>query len=735
MPIGTSDGEHFEDGMAYRDARTSSTRPLGGSTEPAGAFNSDEGSIPSSVNPSTGRIMISPHDPIDYDYDAWKKANPGAEMTPGQHYPDTYKLPNHMTFSDESIYHGQNGAQGGHWGTDEQGNDTFTPGRTNLEQHTMGELRDYFQRVEPNAKLLPPDINDVPHHDWVESLGKGIYESAKSALTAPGDAWAGRFDPTSGEGVARALDMAGWMVGAPAPVAKKLADGTLGSFAGVRSATADKGALQTAKDALEQGVHPDEVFKKTGWFKGNEGQWKYEIDDSKSGFRPEMLDVSNYATQKFKDAGIALDTTSSGGKTTYGLRKWKTDVPVNPSTLPSDLKSAWDALHGKRDFSVKLPEVLDHPELFESYPRLKNLDVVPDKSFGNSAQFARGSGNGTIPDRVTIGYDALKDQGTLLHEVQHAIQSIEGFAKGGAPGKQGTDFTTKLEDALRDGHFRYNWLLEKLPKTGLLDSEVKELENLHKAFVKLPDYYHAANVQAWENYRRLAGEVEANNVDTRLRMDARSRQMVPPWRTEEYPADQQFIQKHPVTTDPYMHDFTPGVSKAADAPLLTGGTAKDDLMFMAQLDPKWYETMRKSPNLEDRRDKDKSLEGLDPAEIALMKLRAGVYTPDPFTPGEYNVLNKALGAQELDKMLELKRGDLEAQIKEQEQVSEIIKKMREEDPKKWEKATVKDIYKEAYRRMGLDFSIDDQGRGQVKPMPKGKEPPDLRSKPITKRQK
>ena len=50
------------------------------------------------------------------------------------HAPDTYKKPNHPTFSDESIYHNQPADGGGywvggHWTTDAQGNDVFVPHR------------------------------------------------------------------------------------------------------------------------------------------------------------------------------------------------------------------------------------------------------------------------------------------------------------------------------------------------------------------------------------------------------------------------------------------------------------------------------------------------------------------------------------------------------------------------------------------------------------------------------
>lgn len=90
----------------------------------------------------------------DYDYDSWKKANPDTQMSPGQHYPDTYKLPNHMTFSDESIYHSDT-TPGGHWGQ-EDGKDTFTPSEYNLKQHTPEEMQDYFKRVEPDVTLKLP---------------------------------------------------------------------------------------------------------------------------------------------------------------------------------------------------------------------------------------------------------------------------------------------------------------------------------------------------------------------------------------------------------------------------------------------------------------------------------------------------------------------------------------------------------------------------------------------------
>lgn len=87
----------------------------------------------------------------DYDYEAWQAA--GSPTGEGGHAPDTYKLPNHPTFSNESMYHGKNGAEGGQWTKNNDGTWTFKPGKTNLEYFSPKQLQDYFNRMEPGNKL------------------------------------------------------------------------------------------------------------------------------------------------------------------------------------------------------------------------------------------------------------------------------------------------------------------------------------------------------------------------------------------------------------------------------------------------------------------------------------------------------------------------------------------------------------------------------------------------------
>src|SRR6267154_1914574 len=85
----------------------------------------------------------------------------------------------------------------------------------------------------------------------------------------------------------------------------------------------------------------------------------------------------------------------------------------------------------------KLSNILDHPELYAAYPQLKDIKVIRDSGYSaTGAQYERGSGVGGLTGaQIRMGTKAAEDKGTLMHEIQHAIQGYEGFAKGGAPSK------------------------------------------------------------------------------------------------------------------------------------------------------------------------------------------------------------------------------------------------------------------------------------------------------------
>jgi len=97
-----------------------------------------------------------------YDYDVQGDYLAGAGRDERGHGSDQFKKPNHTTFSDQSIYHGKDGHQGGHWNQDAGGNYvSYQPSDTNLQFRSPEELQQYFKQVEPNTKLLPGSLQSV----------------------------------------------------------------------------------------------------------------------------------------------------------------------------------------------------------------------------------------------------------------------------------------------------------------------------------------------------------------------------------------------------------------------------------------------------------------------------------------------------------------------------------------------------------------------------------------------
>ena len=91
-----------------------------------------------------------------YDYDMRGAWLGGAAQAENGHYPDTYKKPNHPTFSDQSKYNGVDGFIGGSWVGDDQNGWSFQASPSNLHWQSPEQLQNYFKEREPTVKLLLP---------------------------------------------------------------------------------------------------------------------------------------------------------------------------------------------------------------------------------------------------------------------------------------------------------------------------------------------------------------------------------------------------------------------------------------------------------------------------------------------------------------------------------------------------------------------------------------------------
>lgn len=94
-------------------------------------------------------------DTRDYDLrGAWKA---DAKAASNGHLPDTWKKPNHPTFSNESIYNGVDGAEGGQW-IEEPKSKKWQYKATPFVVKNYGPafLQHYFKTVEPDSVLVLP---------------------------------------------------------------------------------------------------------------------------------------------------------------------------------------------------------------------------------------------------------------------------------------------------------------------------------------------------------------------------------------------------------------------------------------------------------------------------------------------------------------------------------------------------------------------------------------------------
>lgn len=272
---------------------------------------------------------------------------------------------------------------------------------------------------------------EIAAQDFKKGVGMWAQKTAETvvnAFKAPGDAAQGNL--TSDEEGKRAFDLAAIVIGGPAPLAAKAIDGTLGSIAGVSAKTADRGALDLARTLDYKGWTPTEVWDKTGWYKGLDNKWKFEIDTKNA----KLTD----AFQEFKDHPTILSNPDYFAKST-------------------------------------LEHVLDFPELYKAYPELKNVEVHVDNSLESIGLAVKRQGENPYisinPRKLDTDEKINSALNVLLHEVQHHIQSKEKFY----PGATDTSRLQPVTDFLSDRYWDAATTPEKAAQ--LLDTRMSFLRN------------------------------------------------------------------------------------------------------------------------------------------------------------------------------------------------------------------------------------------------------------------
>lgn len=332
--------------------------------------------------------------------------------------------------------------------------------------------------------------------------------------------------------------------------------------------------LKMAEELDQNGYKAQEIKFATGWEKGKDGKWRYETMDAKA-------DVIGAFENEFKNQNQKLrELNKKQNDLQRKYERLRASIPVRLDSRYSEeekakyrqmrkaREDAWKEYRKASDeydkykeemkdggVKVSLVTILgDNHELFNYYPEFKDMPVILSS---NMKEGTAGSYDGEV---IKLNMNELyrlqqRDldnesmMGTLIHEIQHAVQEVEGFAKGGSL------YTSTTEEGIAAIHAKK--ILEKQELLRRIDinnhvlssSEFDDYAELAgKSAKEYRDYLEEENeelAQKYDNlelqiqkilfdkapsmtdavdlYRSLAGEVEARNATRRMNLSEKER--------------------------------------------------------------------------------------------------------------------------------------------------------------------------------------------------------------------
>lgn len=348
------------------------------------------------------------------------------------------------------------------------------------------------------------------------------------------------------------------------------------SYAGENANNADLDALARAKEMRSAGVADETIRQQTGWHTGMDGKWRWEIDDSEMRYdssgdfrgaesakwamedyesaRDELWSHADMDTldkvRAYNRADIAGDLATK--KELYdelinGTHAYYFDQYVEAMTRAKEARNA--------PAGGTLQDYIDHPTLFDAYPQLRNVTLKFERMGGGIMGYYSQTDNEIVLN-TELRYAA---EDTLVHEIQHAIQDAEGFARGSNEEywkqRQSGDNAVRVYDTkIQAAEKKVNEIMSQLPEnvaeqfrqwSAMDDSSSQAMELAQELgdgpYADLFDDYFMTTwgldeMRSYNHkrgskdlYRNTAGEIEARDVTAR-------RNLAPEQRRSQEPA-------------------------------------------------------------------------------------------------------------------------------------------------------------------------------------------------------
>ena len=275
--------------------------------------------------------------------------------------------------------------------------------------------------------------------------------------------------------------------------------------------------LNIARQMEHQGKPAKKLWIATGWMRGKDGKWRFEIPDGK-------IIVDKFKNARKNNLELdALDERFFGNNTDYELSNKE--------------EYLYDALTDKS--IIHLADIFDAPTLYKAYPDLQDILILFGRINGAYAQFLPGL------DAIELDYNTTSPKElrlSLIHEIQHAIQEREGFSTGAnfdvnndakynralrqvKRAIQIFDATTrnKVINALQAKYLDHDTQDAEDIITSMSDIELNAFDIADKSFAIVAERIDTLQ----DKYERKAGEVEARNTETRAYWGDKRRKSTP----------------------------------------------------------------------------------------------------------------------------------------------------------------------------------------------------------------
>ena len=297
---------------------------------------------------------------------------------------------------------------------------------------------------------------------------------------------------------------------------------TLYQFAGPMAETADRLQLSKAEQMLSEGKDAEEIRKETGWFKGVDGKWRFEISDKDAKLK---VDIKPFSKEDINELNKNFNIMTASTEEKGFLFSEKERNEAREKNIEIFQKN------GLEHRIYYAEDILSHEKLFSAYPNLKNVIV----RFETDSSYAGSYDEYVIKVNIQENTTPEKLRKTLLHELQHAIQEEENFARGGNPSEY--EVYNSDIDSLEEERLSLARKIQEMEESGGEARYGSKLTNAYRRAVEINKEIsrlrNADELESFRHYKSLAGEIEARNVETRADMAEAERVANSPESTQD----------------------------------------------------------------------------------------------------------------------------------------------------------------------------------------------------------